>query len=373
MGGAGAETMAAGQVNVATCLGFLRQGNLRLHQVVLARNGPSECTNGILLKYVVLHGLHRGGFRVFRVMHGFEGQQSQVQGHQAMDAYLQGTTSKPSINLPNLRDNGMWALCRLGVPTEEGQRGFIHDEGQRLPCACFGGRLVIDTQPTTANQSVRDNLDDRPRPPPGPPPPTPPTMPKVVSYGASVVTSRTPGGTPVPLPPDNIEEPSKLQASHPATCERYGRGRCRSDGGGLAGTTWTPSMATLSPGAAPWWKDLLREVMGSFSTWLESSPIVRLTLRQKILADVPPLDRFQRVEQRAAMLLLECLPEDLRAEAISTRATSVKGMPFLTLCCYQEGREAQLAAVPDHPRGSLQFGFRGHLSKGSGFVRLSLH
>ena len=122
-------------------------------------------------------------------------------------------------------------------------------------------------------------------------------------------------------------------------------------------------MATLSAGAAAWWRDLLREVMGSYTTWLESSPIVLLTLHQKILADVPPLDRFQRVEQRAAMLLLECLPEDLRAEAISTRATSVKGMLFLTFCCYQEGREAQLAAVPDHPRGSLQFGFRGHLSK----------
>ena len=70
---------------------------------------------------------------------------------------------------------------------------------------------------------------------------------------------------------------------------------------------------------------------------MESSPIVRLNLRHQVLADRPPVDKFQRVEQRAATLLLECLPEDLRTEAVSTRATSVRGILFITLRCYQPG------------------------------------
>ncbi|CAE7666784.1 unnamed protein product [Symbiodinium pilosum] len=189
----------------------------------------------------------------------------------------------------------------------------------------------------------RDASHDRPRPPPGPPPPSPPmtpkSMPRAIPYGLSTTASRTPGGTPVPAsPPDNIEEPSKLVNKLP--CLPSVKGTTGGDAAVMAGD-WlaqlAPSMATLSPGAATWWRELLQSVMTAYAAWLESSPIVRLNLRQKVLADVPPLDRFQRVEQRAAMLLLECLPEDLKAEAISTRATSVKGMLFLTLCCYQPG------------------------------------
>ena len=280
---------------------------------------------------------------------GFEGWQHQTQAPHAMDTHLQDTVTgmmsgrplpPPVSFLPSITMG--CGHCVDGVPTEEGQRGFVHVEGQRLPCVCFGGRLVIDMQPPIANQGMSDHMDDKPRPPPGPPPPTPPTtprtMPRVVTYGAPVATSRTPRGTPVALSPNNIEEASKLVNKLPSLPPV--KGTAGGDAAVMAGD-WlaqlAPSMATMSPGAAAWWRDLLQEVMGSYTTWLESSPIVRLTLRQKILADVPPLDRFQRVEQRAAMLLLECLPEDLRAEAISTRATSVKGMLFLTLCCYQPG------------------------------------
>ena len=37
------------------------------------------------------------------------------------------------------------------------------------------------------------------------------------------------------------------------------------------------------------------------------------------------------------MLLLERLPDELRSEAVSARATSVKGMLFVTLCSHQPG------------------------------------
>ena len=98
-----------------------------------------------------------------------------------------------------------------------------------------------------------------------------------------------------------------------------------------------PSMATLSSGAAGWWGSLLKNIMASYTVWLESSPIVRLNIRQRVLAEQPPVDAFHRVEQRAAMLLLESLPEELRSEAVSASSTSVKAMLFLTLCSYQPG------------------------------------
>ena len=268
------------------------------------------------------------------------------------DMCLAGLASGTQTRLPQTSSSGgLWQHsvspgCGLyveGVPTAEGQRGFVNVEGHRLPCVCFGGKLVVEVQSPMEMQNRRDVSHDHPRPPPGPPPPSPPmtpkSMPRIIRYGLPTTASRTPGGTPVPAsPPDNIEEPSKLVNKLP--CLPPVKGTTGGDAAVMA-SDWlaqlAPSMATLSPGAATWWRELLQGVMTAYTAWLESSPIVRLNLRQKVLADVPPLDRFQRVEQRAAMLLLECLPEDLKAEAISTRATSVKGMLFLTLCCYQPG------------------------------------
>ena len=138
-----------------------------------------------------------------------------------------------------------------GVPTMEGQRGFIQVEGQRLSCVCFGGKLVIEMDSVGEIPNMRGDLYERPHPPPpppGPPPPTPPQTPRVkprtVTYGSSSSTSMTPGGTPIPpatpTSPEIIEEPSKLVNKLPALASLKGtthwRRRLR-NGWRLAGTT----------------------------------------------------------------------------------------------------------------------------------------
>ena len=167
----------------------------------------------------------------------------------------------------------MWgghAATVSGIPCVEGQRGYVQVEGQRLPCVCFGGRSVIEMNVVEDLHGVQDrgrfNHEplERPPPPPGPPPPTPPTTPRtscrVPTYGVSTTQSLTPGGTPVPLSPNDIEEPSKLVNKLP--CLAPVKGTAGGDAAVMAGD-WlaqlAPSMATLSPGAAIWWRDLLQD------------------------------------------------------------------------------------------------------------------
>ena len=55
------------------------------------------------------------------------------------------------------------------------------------------------------------------------------------------------------------------------------------------------------------------KVRDLYQKWLESTPVDRLQIRQQVLAQRPPLDRYQRVEQRASMLLWDSLPEGLES------------------------------------------------------------
>ena len=98
-----------------------------------------------------------------------------------------------------------------------------------------------------------------------------------------------------------------------------------------------PSMGSLSSTASTWWSQLMVRLRGLYQRWLESTPVDRLQIRQQVLAQRPPLDRYQRVEQRASMLLLDSLPEDLKAEAVSVRAVTVEAMVFLVHCSFQPG------------------------------------
>ena len=104
-----------------------------------------------------------------------------------------------------------------------------------------------------------------------------------------------------------------------------------------------PSMASLSSTAAVWWPQLMIKVRDLYQKWLESTPVDRLQIRQHVWAQRPPLDRYQRVEQRASMLLLDSLPEDLKAEAVSVRAVTVEAMVFLVHCSFQPGGSAEKA------------------------------
>ena len=87
----------------------------------------------------------------------------------------------------------------------------------------------------------------------------------------------------------------------------------------------------------------MERVKDLYSLWLESAPVARLTIRQQVLSRRPPPDRHHRIEQRAAMLLLDALPDELRNEAISARAVTAESMVFMVHCAYQPGGAGEKA------------------------------
>ena len=230
-------------------------------------------------------------------------------------------------------------------------QGLVYVQGVWQPYTMVQGQMVVQFEQGT-------NM--APPPPPVPPPPITPRV------GTSAASSATPGGTPVPpwspddgahplpppprsstpMAPSNVEanaseEPSKLVTKLPVLASARGGDAAVIAGDWLA--QLEPSMSSLSPSAATWWRQLMDRVKSLYTTWLESAPVARLSLRQSVLNQRPAQDRHQRVEQRASVLLLESLPEELRHEVVSVRAVTVEAMIFLVHCAYQPGGAGEKA------------------------------
>ena len=245
----------------------------------------------------------------------------------------------------------------IGAPPQ----GLVCLQGVWQPYTMVQGQMVVQFQRDAGSGCSTAGVVPSVVPPPPPMPPTP-TTPKVGTSGAS---SSTPGGTPVPpwtpesggppppAPPTatsqaassvdagSSEEPSKLVTKLPVLASARGGDAAVIAGDWLA--QLEPAMSSLSPSAASWWRQLMDRVKGLYTTWLESAPVARLSLRQSVLSQRPLQDKHQRVEQRAAVLLLESLPEELRHEVVSVRAVTVEAMIFLVHCAYQPGGAGEKA------------------------------
>ena len=251
----------------------------------------------------------------------------------------------------------------VAVPGASAQ-GLVCVQGVWHPYTMVQGQMVVQFGsrggPSLSAPAV---VGSSGTPPPPPPVPPPPSTPKTGTTGGS---SSTPGGTPVPpwsaesgapYPPPapplatsvaasavelgQSEEPSKLVTKLPVLASARGGDAAVIAGDWLA--QLEPSMSSLSSSAAVWWRQLMDRVQGLYTTWLESAPVARLSLRQSVLSQRPAQDRHQRVEQRAAVLLLESLPEELRHEVVSVRAVTVEAMIFLVHCAYQPGGAGEKA------------------------------
>eukprot|EP00439_Symbiodinium_sp_Y106_P031339 s1882_g3.t1 len=265
----------------------------------------------------------------------------------------------------------------MGAPAS----GLVYAEGGWRPYMMVQGQMVIQAvEPTGASAvglslaapmyrpTTTGNVNARAEvmmgesgnvPPPPPPPVLRPGSPSTPMQRTSAGCNATPGGTPVPPPPPptpataspgcsgsaivagEVEEPSKLVTKLPPLSASKGTDAAVVAGDWLA--QLEPSMASLSSTAAMWWQQLMVKVRDLYQKWLESTPVDRLQIRQQVLAQRPPLDRYQRVEQRASMLLWDSLPEDLKAEAVSVRAVTVEAMVFLVHCSFQPGGSAEKA------------------------------
>ena len=238
----------------------------------------------------------------------------------------------------------------IGAPSV----GLVMVDGVWREYRMVRGQMVV--QPVCDSRVSRTTSSPVSTACPPPPPPYPPTTPKAAAtnWGANL----TPGGTPVPPPPpstpltsstvsgggnmsDDVEEPSKLVTRLPSLPSAKGGDAAVVAGDWLA--QLEPSMSSLSSTAATWWSALMERVKDLYGLWLESAPVARLTIRQQVLTRRPPPDRHHRVEQRAAMLLLDALPEELRHEAVSARAVTAEAMVFMVHCAYQPGGAGEKA------------------------------
>ena len=101
-------------------------------------------------------------------------------------------------------------------------------------------------------------------------------------------------------------------------------------------TLISPVMMDLSVSSGAWWEAVLCEAHAAYNTWLHSEPLQRLY----ISPDVPGECRasWARLEQRGQSMLLQALPEGLKAEMLSTRVTHTVDIIFRILTRYQPGR-----------------------------------
>ena len=97
-----------------------------------------------------------------------------------------------------------------------------------------------------------------------------------------------------------------------------------------------PLMKDLSPSSATWWMTVLKVAENHYGLWLQSDPLEKLKV-----CPTSPLEfgraPWARIEQRGLTLLLKALPQDLRAEIVSSRQISSVQVVFKILTRYQPG------------------------------------
>ena len=151
--------------------------------------------------------------------------------------------------------------------------------------------------------------------------------------------------TPIPRPsPCKSEEPSRLVLNLPALNVGDNASEMSVRTGDWIARI-TPLMKTLSNGASHWWAEVLRMAYGFYSEWLRSDPLSRLSIKAEAVAFAPDFGPLSRVEERASVLVLQALPEEMQSEAVSIRALSCTALVFLVLCRYQPGGGSERATI----------------------------
>ena len=110
--------------------------------------------------------------------------------------------------------------------------------------------------------------------------------------------------------------------------------------GPLAAGDWlaliAPVMKDLSSSSASWWDAIVKEAVETYEKWLHAEPLARIQLHPALPGQCG-YQPWLRLEQRGSTMLLKALPEEMRAEALASRATSSVGLVYRVLKKYQPG------------------------------------
>ena len=104
-----------------------------------------------------------------------------------------------------------------------------------------------------------------------------------------------------------------------------------------------PLMADVSSVAGPWWRRVVEATVQKYHMWLEAGPLDRLHVGPPQTHELP--EGHDRLTQRVTNMLLEAIPDAMKAEAVATRQLTPQEILFRILKAYQPGGVAERSQV----------------------------
>ena len=101
----------------------------------------------------------------------------------------------------------------------------------------------------------------------------------------------------------------------------------------------TPTMKDLSATSWKWWEEVLSFAMMAYREWLQAEPVQRLYIRPRVPVECSGV--WSRLEQRGQLMLLNAVPQSIKAEILSSRTTSSVEALYALLRRYQPGGLAE--------------------------------
>ena len=106
--------------------------------------------------------------------------------------------------------------------------------------------------------------------------------------------------------------------------------------------TIEPLLADISYSSVEWWSKIMDTVRKAYEAWLVEDPLGRLRLKVEIPQEALA---WPRTEKRALAMLLQALPEKLRAEMVAARKLTTPQLMFRLYCLYQPGGQAERSSL----------------------------
>ena len=108
--------------------------------------------------------------------------------------------------------------------------------------------------------------------------------------------------------------------------------------------TIEPAMGDLSDGSQQWWEGMLRAARSWYYAHLEKTPLERVAHRPEVPQELQE-QKFQRLEKRAATLLMGAIPISMQEEVVAGKDINTISILGKLMLSYQRGGLTEKAAV----------------------------
>ena len=108
--------------------------------------------------------------------------------------------------------------------------------------------------------------------------------------------------------------------------------------------TIEPAMGDLSDGSQQWWDGMLRAARSWYATHLEKTPLERVAHRPEVPRELQE-SKFQRLEKRAATLLMGAIPVSMQEEVVAGKDITTISILSKLMLSYQPGGLTEKSAI----------------------------